>query len=135
MGEQVMTTRCQICDEDLGFTIQPGHSLCPHCTDLLRWFRGYFAQEPFLNLEKITSATTFGELETDSLDYMNWLVEAEEKLGVRISDTEAERFMTVGQFLRHLRLHGAEWPSDCDIRLTKKGGAFSRYRWIKIGRE
>jgi acyl carrier protein len=92
-----------------------------------------FAHEPFLNLEKITPATTFSELETDSLDYMNSLVEAEEKLGIRISDTEAERFVTVGQFLRHLRLHDADWPTDYDIRLVKKGGCFSRFRWIKIG--
>jgi acyl carrier protein len=132
MGEQVMTTGCQICDEDLGFKIQAGHSVCPYCADLLRWFRGFFAHEPIVDLEKITPATTFGELATDSLDYMNWLVEAEEKLGIRISDTEAERFVTVGQFLRHLRLHGAEWPSDYDIRLVKKGGCFSRFRWMKI---
>jgi acyl carrier protein len=130
-----MRTGCQICDAQLCFEVQGGHAICPNCQDLLRWFRGYFSHERFLDQEKITPETSFIELGTDSLDYMNWLVEADEKLGIQISDREAERFITVGQFLRHLRDHGAEWPSDCEIRLVKKGSCFSRFRWIKVRRE
>lgn len=128
-----MTTECHICNEMNGGG--PGvWILCPRCEGLLRWFRGYFAHEPGFDLEMLTPATTFKELGTDSLDYMHWLIEAEEKLGIKISEREGERFLTVGQFLRHLRCKGAEWPNDWAIQLEKKGGCFSKYRWITVCR-
>ncbi len=78
----------------------------------------------------ITPATRFVEdLGVDSLDWMCWPLEAEEKLGVAIPDREAERFETVGQFIRVLRDAGAEWPEDAAVRLLPRHWWCSRYRW------
>jgi hypothetical protein len=65
---------------------------------------------------------------------MNWLMEAEEKLGVAIPDDDASELRTVGQFLRYLREHGASWPPDSEIRLVQEGGCWRRYRWEAVAR-
>jgi acyl carrier protein len=127
-----MTQSCRICDASLSGQ----SSLCPDCQALLRWFRGYFAHDTSIVLEHISLETRFAQdLGTDSLDYMDWLVEAEEKLGVTIPDQESERLATVGQFLRYLREHGATWPSDQEVRLVQKGGCWRPYRWEAVPTE
>jgi acyl carrier protein len=83
-------------------------------------------------LECITPETTFNELGVESLDYMDWLLEAEEKLGVSIPDEEAERIMTVGEFLRVLRAGGAAWLPDCQLVLIREGGCFREYSWMAV---
>jgi acyl carrier protein len=56
---------------------------------------------------QIAPETTFIDLGADSLDWMDWLLEAEDKLGTTIPDRDAEGLHTVGQFLRYLRIRGA----------------------------
>jgi acyl carrier protein len=132
-GRTNMPQRCSICEAPLSGR----SSLCPDCEALLRWFRGYFAHDPSLVLERIGPETRFvQDLGADSLDYMDWLVEAEEKLGVAIPDREAERLGigTVGQFLRYVREHGAAWPSDLEIRLVRRGNCWRSYRWNAVPR-
>lgn len=101
--------KCQVCDNK---SVE-NSELCPLCDGLLRWFRSYFAHEPRLELGKISIKTRFqAGLGVDSLDYICWLAESEEKLGIEIPDRQAEYFHTVGQFLRYLRQHGACWPEN-----------------------
>jgi hypothetical protein len=75
MGRE-MPERCPVCG--VGIT---GNApvLCPECAHLLRWVQGYFAGvlDPVL---QITTETTFNELGVESLDYMNWILEAEERV-------------------------------------------------------
>jgi len=105
------------------------------CAGLLRWFRGHFAHEPGLDLARINIETRFTEdLGTDSLDYMCWPIEAEEKLGVAIPDREAELLVTVGHFLRWLRMHGASWAGNKEIRLVQKGNCWKPYVWQVVPR-
>jgi acyl carrier protein len=128
-----MASQCQICGAQLCPDLVEG--TCQSCADLLRWFRGYFAHESLVDLNRITPLTSFVELGTDSLDYMDWLLEANEKLGIQISAKDAEKCVTVGEFLRSLRLLGAKWPKECEIRQIKKGGCFSQYAWVKVCNE
>jgi acyl carrier protein len=124
-----MADVCSICGNTTG-----GPDLCGPCAGLLRWIRGYFAHIPDLP-PKITPETRFVEdLGVDSLDWMCWPLEAEEKLGVVIADWQAERIETVGQFIRALRDAGARWPDDADVRLLPRSW-WSRYRWevVKAG--
>ncbi len=105
--------------------------LCPECAHLLRWVRGYFAgfvRDP----GQITPETTFIELGVNSLDYMNWILEAKEKLGIVISNEDAESIRTLGQFLRYLRARGASWPADSEIRLEQNGGFFRNSVWVRL---
>ena len=122
---------CQICGD-----VAPGEAVahCPECAHLLRWVRGYFAHVPGLETH-IRPETTFRDLGADSLDWMDWLVEAEGKLGIKIPDEDAGELNTVGEFLRYLRARGASWPSDYDIRLRQKGGCFRNYVWVKDHRD
>jgi acyl carrier protein len=125
--EQAMPESCSTCGE----VVADRNGLCRECALLLRWVRGYFGHVSGLD-KQITPQTTFNDLGTDSLDWMNWLVEAEEKLGIAIPDLEAERTQTVGQFIQCLRARGASWAPDDDIRLKTKGGCFRNYAWEKV---
>ena len=122
-----MSGLCQICGSPLAGDV----ALCPKCADLLGWVRSYFAHVPGLETH-IKPHTTFKDLGADSLDWMNWLVEAEEKLGIVIPDRDAEKLNTVGQFLSYLRAKGASWARDDYIRLKRNGGCFRNYAWEKI---
>lgn len=109
---------CSLCespiDADKG-------ELCAECSELLRWFRSYFADVPKLDLSTITPRTRFFEdLGLDCLDYIDWVLEAESIFGVRISDRDAERMRTVGEYLRRLRNDGAKWLPSQDIKIEKK---------------
>lgn len=127
MGQE-MPERCMIC----GVGIAPkAPDLCPACAHLLRWVRAYFVGF-LLDPGQITPETKFNELGVDSLDYMNWIAEAEEKLGIAISNKDAERIHTVGQFVRYLRARGASWPPDAELRLEQKGGCFRDYLWVRV---
>ena len=122
-----MAETCSIC----GDVVADRTSLCRDCAQLLRWVRGYFAHVSGLDMQ-ITPQTTFNDLGADSLDWMNWLLEAEEKLGIAIPERAAERLQTVGQFIKYLRAQGASWTSDDDIQLKQKGGCVRTYVWEKV---
>ena len=118
-----MSGPCKIC----GSPLDGDTALLPACANLLRWVRGYFAHVPGLELH-IRPQTTFKDLGADSLDWMNWLVEAEDKLGIAIPDPDAEKLITVGEFLRYLRAQGASWACDDHIRLEDKSQLLSHLR-------
>ena len=50
----------------------------------------------------MTIDTTFHELSMESLDYIEWISEAEDKFGVVIGDVDAEKLRTVGDYLRYM---------------------------------
>jgi acyl carrier protein len=60
--------------------------------------RAHLADELELNPDKIQESTRFREdLEADSLDLYTLVQELEDSYGVRISDEEAAKILTVGQ--------------------------------------
>lgn len=122
-----MPEQCAICGEP----VAAGDTACPECGGLLRWVRGYFSHVPGLE-GRITPETTFNDLGADSLDWMDWLVEAQEKLGIEIPEKDAEELRTVGQFVRYLHARSASWSSGDDLRLKQKGGCFRRYIWERV---
>jgi acyl carrier protein len=73
---------------------------------LLQWFLDYYADVEFREEGWIAPETTFHELSVESLDYVQWLLEAEKQFGVTIPDRDAERIKTVGDYLRYIRLQG-----------------------------
>lgn len=122
-----MAAPCTICGVGSGGPADP----CQACAGLLRWVRGYFAHIPGLP-QKITPEVRFVEdLGVESLDWMFWPGEAEEKLGVSLPDNRVlERVMTVGDWVRVLRQAGAVWPADKQVRLLPRRGWWSSYRWV-----
>jgi acyl carrier protein len=106
-----MSPVCLVCGEKPGRTGLTPDALCPICGRLLDWFRGHYADEG-LDLTKLTAETTFRDISADSLEDVEWLVEAEEKFGVVIPDADAARMKTVGDYLGDLRLSmGGARPS------------------------
>ena len=57
-------------------------------------------------IEKITPATSFDDLNMDSLDRVELVMELEEKFeefNVKISDEEAEKIQTFGEVIRYIK--------------------------------
>jgi acyl carrier protein len=102
---------CLVCGEKPGGSGLNADALCPACGHLLDWFRGFYVDEEGLDLGKITAETTFLDLSTDSLDYVEWLIEAEQQYGIVIPDQDAERLRTVGDYLGYIRF-GARKPLE-----------------------
>ena len=118
----VVSTVCEICQRDASFD-PAGKEIacCTECAQLLRWFHGYFAHDPSLGVTWwITPATSFKELGVESLDWMCWLLEAEEKLGIDIPEKDAVKLRTVGEFLGYLRARGARGRTIMKLDSFKK---------------
>lgn len=58
--------------------------------------------------DDITPQSTFEELDLDSLDLVEFALAAEEDLGVRISDEEAEQLTTLDDTVQLLEAKGAK---------------------------
>jgi acyl carrier protein len=99
---------CLICGEKPSGSGLSTDALCPPCGRLLDWFRAFYVDEEELDLGKITAETRFLDLMTDSLDYVEWVIEAEEEFGIVIPDRDAERLQTVGDYLGYIRLHAGK---------------------------
>lgn len=95
---------CRICR---GAEVTGDDGFCPICRVLFQWFLNHYAQLEFRAEGWITPETTFLELSIESLDYVEWLLEAEEKFGVIIPERDGERMIAVGDFLRHIRRYGS----------------------------
>ncbi len=107
--------------------------ICVECGELLRWFRSYFADVKKLDLQSITPHTHFiKDLGLDCLDYIDWILEAELIFGIRISDRDAERLQTVGDYLARLRRDGARWLPNQHIEIEKK--SWGRRDWKVVSR-
>jgi acyl carrier protein len=81
--------------------------------------RGHLADELELDPDSIAEATRFKEdLGADSLDLYTLVQELEDSYGVKISDEEAARILTVGQAVDFVMASGAAadgTPSDSSL--------------------
>ncbi len=70
--------------------------------------QGHLADELEVDPESVSEATRFREdLEADSLDLYTLVQELEDSYGVKISDEEATRILTVGQAVDFVMASGA----------------------------
>jgi acyl carrier protein len=90
----------------------PTTVLCGQCKHLISWFLKHFESEP--DTRWISPSTTFHELSIESLDYVEWIIEAEQVFGVEIPNRDSASFATVGDYLRYIgqRTHEGIVPSD-----------------------
>jgi acyl carrier protein len=76
--------------------------------EVLERIREHLAAELEVDPERIGQETRFKEdLEADSLDLVELVVELEDSYGVRIPDEEAARILTVGQAADFVAAHAA----------------------------
>jgi acyl carrier protein len=77
--------------------------------EVLARIREHLAAELEVDPGRIGESTRFREdLEADSLDLVELVVELEDNYGVRIPDVEAAKIVTVGQAADFVAAHAAE---------------------------
>ena len=75
--------------------------------DVLEAIRAHLADELELDPARIDEGTHFKQdLEADSLDLYTLVQELEDSYGVRISDEDAAKILTVGQAVDYVVAHG-----------------------------
>ena len=76
--------------------------------DVFTLIRNHLADELDVDAQRIEEPTRFKEdLDADSLDLYTLVQELEDSYGVRISDEEASRILTVGQAVDFVLASGA----------------------------
>jgi acyl carrier protein len=77
--------------------------------EVLERVREHLATELEVDADRIDEGTRFKEdLEADSLDLVELLVELEDRYGIRIPDDQAAKILTVGQAADFVAAHAAE---------------------------
>jgi acyl carrier protein len=76
--------------------------------EVLERIREHLATELEVDRDRIDASTRFKEdLEADSLDLVELVVELEDSYGVRIPDEEAAKILTVGQAADFVAAHAS----------------------------
>jgi acyl carrier protein len=79
--------------------------------EVLDLVRTHLSEELGIDASGIEEGTRFREdLEADSLDLVELVMELEDRYGIRITDEEAERIKTVGQAIDFVLAHAPANP-------------------------
>ena len=80
--------------------------------EVLELVRAHLSEELGIDASRIDEGSRFKEdLEADSLDLVELVVELEDRYGIRISHEQAERIKTVGQAVDFVLDHVPAHPS------------------------
>jgi acyl carrier protein len=85
----------------------------PSREDVLERIRSHLSEELGIDDAQIREESRFKEdLEADSLDLVELVMELEDGYGIRIGESEAERIKTVGQAVDFVLSHASVHPAS-----------------------
>jgi acyl carrier protein len=85
----------------------------PSREDVLERIRSHLSEELGIDDAQIREDSRFKEdLEADSLDLVELVMELEDGYGIRIGESEAERIKTVGQAVDFVLSHASAHPAS-----------------------
>jgi acyl carrier protein len=73
--------------------------------DIFAKIRTLISEQLDIDEEKITSETTFEDIEADSLDVVELVMALEEEYDLEIADEEVEKIKTVGDVVSYIEKH------------------------------
>ena len=77
--------------------------------DIAKKVIGMVAERMDVDEEKITNESHFvNDMQADSLDLAELVIDMEEEFGVQISDEDAQKLETVGQAIKYIEEHRQE---------------------------
>jgi acyl carrier protein len=80
--------------------------------EVLELVRAHLSEELGIDASRIDEQSRFKEdLEADSLDLVELVVELEDRYGIRITDEQAEQIKTVGQAIDFVLAHAPANPA------------------------
>jgi acyl carrier protein len=81
--------------------------------EVLELVRAHLSEELGIDAARVEEQSRFKEdLEADSLDLVELVVELEDRYGIRITDEQAEQIKTVGQAVDFVLAHVPASPSS-----------------------
>jgi acyl carrier protein len=74
--------------------------------EALERVRAILVEQLGVDEEQVTEAASFqGDLDADSLDLVELIMELEDQFGLKISDEDAQKIATVGQAIDYVTTH------------------------------
>jgi acyl carrier protein len=73
--------------------------------DIFGKIKSLISEQLDIDEEKITSETTFEDIEADSLDVVELVMALEEEYNLEIADEEVEKIKTVGDIVSYIEKH------------------------------
>ncbi len=75
--------------------------------EALERVRGILVEQLGVDEEQVTEDASFqGDLDADSLDLVELIMELEDQFGLKISDEDAQKIATVGEAVEYVVSHG-----------------------------
>ena len=100
-----MPNSCPVCGSEV--VVEPSRPACdapcPNCGHLLWFIREHFANQSGVKREQITLDSSFADdLNMDSLETVELVMELEEEFDIEISDEAVGKFTTVKDAIRYI---------------------------------
>ena len=110
-----LPSKCTLCGAhaNVDFSEPASDAPCPSCghllwasAQLIQSIKKHYEDTLGISSSDIRADTRFSDLEADSLDTVEMVMELEEEFGINFSDDAATRIRTIADAVRYIQDHG-----------------------------